>query len=291
MPWHFYVHCTHQFALQNSSSIDILNLGNAFACTERRTKKHGSKRDKKIPNNDARPMSWAQFYLERQLRFTVDIFVPALPARSVFKTLFAAVLFFLIAESPQFASAATVDGKTIFTTTCIACHGSKGEGNVKIGAPNFAGMDATYLTRQLANFSSGLRGAAPNDSYGAQMRASVAVLKTDADRAAVAAYITSLQKVPSNTVIKSDLANGRTQFNAVCSSCHESRAQGNLQMGAPNLQGLEPAYIERQVLAFRNGTRGANPADKPGALMKVGASMLPDDKSAHDVAGYITTLK
>jgi len=191
---------------------------------------------------------------------------------------------------------AAADGKAIFTTTCIACHGSKGEGNTKIGAPNIAGMDATYVGRQLSNFISGIRGSSPNDSYGAQMRASVGVLKSEADRIAVAAYIASLAKIRSTNEYKANdakvnMANGSTQYNAVCSSCHESRAQGNAQMGAPSLVGVDPTYLERQVLAFRDGTRGAHKDDKQGALMRVGATMLPDIKSAHDVIAYINNLK
>jgi cytochrome c oxidase subunit 2 len=205
--------------------------------------------------------------------------------------LLASVAFFISFFSFTLANAAPVDGKSIFTTTCIACHGSKGEGNSVVGAPNIGGMDATYVTRQLNNFASGLRGTAPNDNYGAQMRAAIAVLKTDADRAAVAGYIASLAKVKSPASVKGDLAHGSTQFNAVCSSCHEARAQGNLQMGAPSLQGLDPTYLERQLLAFRSGTRGANPNDKSGSLMKLGASMLPDTQSVHDVVAYIMTLK
>jgi cytochrome c553 len=117
------------------------------------------------------------------------------------------------------------------------------------------------------------------------------VLKTDADRQALATYIASLPKVRSVSEVKGTLSNGSTQFNAVCSSCHESRAQGNAQMGAPSLIGLAPAYMERQILAFRDGTRGSHKDDKTGALMKLGASMLPDTKSVHDVVAYINTLK
>lgn len=191
----------------------------------------------------------------------------------------------------SFAAVHAADGKTIFSSTCVACHGSKGEGNSKIGAPNIAGMDAVYLQRQLTHFSSGARGAAPSDSYGAQMRAAVTVLKTDADRAAVASYVASLVQVKSSTPFNANLSKGSTQFNAVCSSCHGSRGQGNQQMGAPSLVGIDPLYLERQITAFRSGQRGANPDDKTGGLMKVGASMLPDAGSVRDVVAYITTLK
>ena len=187
--------------------------------------------------------------------------------------------------------AATADGRAIFSTSCFPCHGAKGEGNSKVGAPNIAGMDAAYLTRQLSNFSAGVRGASASDSYGAQMRGAVAVLKTDAERTAVATYVAALPKVRAVAEIKANLSNGSTQFNAVCSSCHEGRAQGNLQMGAPSLLGVDPVYMERQVLAFRDGTRGAHKDDKNGALMKVGANMLPDAKSVHDVVAYINSLK
>jgi len=215
-----------------------------------------------------------------------------LPYKRRLNFLFGAAFFctFSFASAYTYA-ASTVDGKTVFTTTCFACHGSKGEGNSKIGAPNIAGMDATYVTRQLSSFASGSRGAASNDSYGAQMRAAVAVLKTDADRAAVASYISSLAKIKSPGAYTGDLKNGSTQFNAVCSSCHESRAQGNQQMGAPSLTGIDPTYLERQVMAFRNGTRGADKDDRTGGLMRVGANMLPDTKSVHDVIAYINNLK
>lgn len=229
-----------------------------------------------------------QSELENPLTIIVSARTPAPAERPICFTVVIAGLFFLALVSVQ---ARATDGKSIFSSTCIACHGSKGEGNAKIGAPNIAGMDAAYLTRQLSNFSAGIRGASAGDNYGAQMRAVVTALKTDVDRIAVAGYVASLTKVRSAVQIKGNLANGSTQFNAVCSSCHEGHAQGNVQMGAPGLVGLEPVYLERQVLAFRDGSRGAHKDDKNGALMRVGATMLPDTKSAHDVAAYINTLK
>ncbi len=186
------------------------------------------------------------------------------------------------------------DGKTLFIS-CSACHGQAGEGNAAIGAPNIAGADAWYLARQLGNFSSGLRGATAGDTFGAQMRGAVAVLKSDAERNAVATYISSLPKTklpaPVAVKTKADLANGSTQFNGICSSCHASHGHGNQALGAPNLVGLDPVYMERQITAFRSGTRGAHKDDKWGAQMRVGAGMLPDSKSVRDVIAYIGTLK
>lgn len=182
------------------------------------------------------------------------------------------------------------NGKTLFIS-CSACHGQAGEGNAAIGAPNIAGADAWYLERQLSNFSSGIRGATAGDTFGAQMRAALALLKTDAERNAVATYIASLPKTKLPAPAKADLANGSSQFNAICSSCHGSHGHGNQALGAPNLVGLNSVYMERQITAFRSGTRGALKDDKWGAQMRVGAGMLPDTKSVRDVIAYIATLK
>ena len=37
--------------------------------------------------------------------------------------------------------------------------------------------------------------------------------------------------------------------------------------------------------------RGADKDDRTGGLMRVGANMLPDTKSVHDVIAYINNLK
>jgi cytochrome c553 len=46
--------------------------------------------------------------------------------------------------------------------------------------------------KQLIHFREGIRGAAPGDSYGAQMRAMAGTLATDQDVRDVVAYINSL---------------------------------------------------------------------------------------------------
>ncbi len=182
------------------------------------------------------------------------------------------------------------DGKAIYAT-CSACHGVAAEGNAKIGAPNIGGMDVWYIERQLANFSSGVRGAGAADSFGAQMRAAVSAIKSDAERTAVAAYVAALPAKKVTGAAKADMANGSTQFNAICSSCHGSHGKGNKMLGAPSLVGIDPGYLERQIIAFRSGTRGSHKDDKWGAQMRVGAGMLPDTKSVRDVLAHVGTLK
>lgn len=188
--------------------------------------------------------------------------------------------------------AQAADGKGLFIT-CQACHGPKGEGNRQLGAPNIAGMDAWYIERQLAAFANGQRGAQSGDGYGAQMRAAVGNVPTPADKAAVAAYIASLPRVPAAAApeIKGNLASGSTHFNAVCSACHGAGGLGNASMQVPRLAGTDPIYLARQLAAYRAGTRGYHKDDKYGKQMRAAVGMLPDAKLDQDVLAYIATLK
>ena len=155
--------------------------------------------------------------------------------------------------TPAFAA----DGKTLYAI-CGACHGSNGEGNTKLGAPNIASMPKWYVARQLENFSSGKRGADKADLFGTQMRAAAMAVKTDEQRQALATYIATLTNRPVSTSVGGgsvDLAKGRSHFNAICSSCHGSNARGNPTLGAPGLIGLDATYAERQLKTFREGQR------------------------------------
>lgn len=83
-------------------------------------------------------------------------------------------------------------GRSLFAS-CAACHGAHGEGNESLHAPRLAGQSDWYLARQLEKFSSGARGTAAGDTFGAQMRASVSVLADDNDINDVVAYINTLR--------------------------------------------------------------------------------------------------
>ena len=80
--------------------------------------------------------------------------------------------------------------------TCGVCHGEQGQGNQSFNAPPLAGQNDWYLARQLRNYRSGARGATPGDLRGAQMRASMSLLQSDADIQDVVAYISSLGATP-----------------------------------------------------------------------------------------------
>jgi cytochrome c553 len=77
-------------------------------------------------------------------------------------------------------------------SSCAACHGPKGEGSEALKAPALAGGSDWYQLAQLRNFAEGLRGTAPEDLAGQQMRAAVTTLPDESAAADVVAYIGTL---------------------------------------------------------------------------------------------------
>ena len=76
---------------------------------------------------------------------------------------------------------------------CQACHGSAGEGNKTLNAPRLAGLQDWYVTRQLKNFKSGIRGTKSGDMFGMQMRPMAMSLANDEAINNVAAYIATFK--------------------------------------------------------------------------------------------------
>jgi cytochrome c oxidase subunit 2 len=175
----------------------------------------------------------------------------------------------------------------------VSCHGKAGEGVAATKAPAIAGLEAWYIERQLQHFATGVRGAAAGDTEGATMRAAAGVLKNDAERAAVAAYVAGLPRPHSTRRPPASAAsatNGRNYFNALCSACHGANGQGNQSLGAPRVAGASPDYLARQFAAFKSGKRGAHPEDKLGGQMRQIAGMLPNAATEQDVIAYATAL-
>jgi cytochrome c oxidase subunit 2 len=180
----------------------------------------------------------------------------------------------------------SADNASLFAP-CVACHGSKGEGNPTLNAPALAGQDATYLDRQLRNFRSGRRGAHKSDTQGAQMRALANALGDDAAVTKLAGYVASLPKTSIATPARGDLHNGNNLYQGKCGACHGVRAEGNPALKAPRLAGLDASYIKRQVAHFRDGVRGADPQDIQGRQMAMMAKTLTAERDLDDVIAFI----
>jgi|TARA_B110000902_G_scaffold264054_1_gene344527 cytochrome c oxidase subunit 2 len=170
---------------------------------------------------------------------------------------------------------------------CVACHGEQGQGNKQLKAPTLAGQSANYLTRQLINFSSELRGSHEKDIYGQQMLAITKALDLNKDVSAISAYLSALSPTKVNQETIGDLKNGSRYYQAKCGACHGGKAQGNKAFKAPKLSGQDNEYLQRQMKYFAEGIRGTDPKDKLGRQMAM-MSKTTSGKELDDILYYIS---
>lgn len=79
-----------------------------------------------------------------------------------------------------------------------------------------------------------------------------------------------------------------TEFD-ICQGCHGVFAQGNAEIGAPRIAGLDARYIGRQLADFRDGRRGASAGDTYGAQMVQIAALL-DDTAIGRLSAYVSAM-
>lgn len=185
-------------------------------------------------------------------------------------------------------AAGTGDAKKLFKQICASCHGDKAKGNDVVDSPAIAGQQAEYLKRQLVNFSSGKRGANPEDRVGGQMTEMAKLLRTDEQQSNMASYLSSLPPAQA-TPSKGDVGNGFKYYQA-CGSCHGAKAEGNEALHTPRLAGLSADYLKRQQQNFILGFRGSHKDDLYGRQMAMMAGTMTDEKILADVIAYITSL-
>ncbi|WP_346838344.1 c-type cytochrome [Microbulbifer sp. SAOS-129_SWC] len=179
--------------------------------------------------------------------------------------------------------------------TCGACHGADGNSAVPT-FPKLAGQGEKYLVKQMMDIKSGAR----------QVPQMVGQLDnaTPQDMRDIAAYFhaqtmqlsgSKPQKVKLNSGETVDgLTLGRKLFRAgdaaigvpACMGCHSPTGKGNPPAGFPRLSGQYAEYIEKQLKAFREGSR-ANDGDT--RVMRTVAKHLSDAEISA-VANYIAGL-
>jgi cytochrome c oxidase subunit 2 len=77
---------------------------------------------------------------------------------------------------------------------------------------------------------------------------------------------------------------------AVCSACHGQQGEGNQQLNAPKLAGLDTWYARRQLLNYQTGVRGTAPGDQFGPQMAPMAQVVREPTARENVLAYIATL-
>ena len=187
------------------------------------------------------------------------------------------------------ATDAATRGQEVFET-CVPCHNADGSGNPTIGAPNIAGMKEWYVERELDKFRAGIRGMHFNDVEGLRMRPMALSLTSEDDVKAVARYVESLHPVPHASSIPGDPKAGEALY-ATCGTCHGDNGDGNKDLGAPRIAGVDDWYLATELRKFRSGVRGSNPKDREGRLMRPMARGLADEDAVRNVVAYVETLK
>lgn len=181
-------------------------------------------------------------------------------------------------------------GRALFDL-CAQCHGSAAQGMELSLAPAIAGLDDWYVVSQLNVFKSGARGMNWQDVGGMRMHPMSLWLRSDEDVKAVAGYVASLEKVvPPAMVEGGNVAQGKALY-ATCSACHGKAGEGNQGMNSPPLSHMSDWYLVSTLEKFKEGIRGANPANPNAVMMRGMSNMLTDDQAIKDVVSYISTFR
>jgi cytochrome c oxidase subunit 2 len=173
---------------------------------------------------------------------------------------------------------------------CMACHGMNGEGNVSMKAPPLIGLEGWYIKTQLKNFKEGVRGANPKDLTGLQMKAMAMTLPDEKAVDDLIAYVKTLGTKKGEVTLGGNPDAGKMKY-MTCVACHGADGGGNAALKSPSLKGLPDWYIVAQLKKFKEGIRGAHPADTQGKMMAPMAKMLATEQEMKDVAAYILSLQ
>ena len=185
-------------------------------------------------------------------------------------------------------AAGDAEAGKVKSAACMACHGPDGNSPANPLWPKLAGQHPSYLAKQLHDFKGGKR----TDATMFPM----AMPLTDEDIDNLAAYFSGQTQTPG-TAAADQVALGEKIYRAgntatqvsSCMGCHGPSGLGNpggKEANFPRIAGQHAAYVEKQLKAFRDGTR-ANDAQK---MMQGVVARMTDDEIAA-VAQYIQGLR
>lgn len=182
---------------------------------------------------------------------------------------FAVLMAALAAAAGSAGAAGNPEAGRQKAAACTACHGQDGNSLADMW-PKLAGQVPEYIVKQLQDFKAGRR----SDE---QMSPQAANL-SEQDMQDIAAFF-SAQKVAAAESDKALQARGeqiylkgrgRPQPVTACTGCHGPAGAGNRDWSklmartpavlAPALGGQHPAYVAKQLKAYRNGQRSNDTA-------------------------------
>ena len=75
-----------------------------------------------------------------------------------------------------------------------------------------------------------------------------------------------------------------------CAQCHGVNGEGNAEVGAPSIAGLERWYVKAQLRKFKRSQRGWHPEDMGGKRMWPMARAMDTDEKVDLVSTYVASL-
>jgi len=174
--------------------------------------------------------------------------------------------------------------------TCAPCHGDLAAGDADIEAPAIAGLPQWYIESQLQSFQEGWRGKHADDLPGLRMRPMAVTLNRDGDIESVAQYVASLEQTFPASTLHGNAGAGAALYEQVCVACHAADGRGDEILRSPPIVQLPDWYLVQELQDFRNGARGADPADTWGITMRANTLVMTDQGMA-DVIAYVQTLR
>jgi ubiquinol-cytochrome c reductase cytochrome c subunit len=167
-------------------------------------------------------------------------------------------------------------GRELYLTGCVSCHGANGEGT-DLG-PTLIGVGAASADFEL---STG-RMPAANGKNRQAVRKPPAYAPDEIE--ALVAYVASLgpgPAIPTVDTAGADLARGGTIYRAQCASCHNSAGIGGALSYGRHAPALDDSTAVQVVEAMRIG---------PGQMPVFNEETISADQ-ANDVAAYVEYLR
>lgn len=160
----------------------------------------------------------------------------------------------MLAGMPVVEAAVDRPAEQLVRERCRKCHGLNGLSS-EPEFPKLAGQDPDYLTRQMANFKTGVRKST-------RMKRRVADL-TGGEMRALAEYFSKKTLVPQSAADPAQVAIGRRIYFSgqpdkgvtACTTCHGPAGRGAIYL--PRLAGQHAEYLATQLRAFRDHSRSS----------------------------------
>ena len=166
---------------------------------------------------------------------------------------------------------------------CATCHGAEGNSEFPMN-PKLAGQNATYLTKQLMDYKSGVRS---NPTMSAMV-----LNLSEQDMQDISAWYSSQQVTlqgadPKFVELGESLYRAGIKELAVpaCSACHSPTGRGNAPAGFPSLGGQHAEYTLQQLRDFRAGVR----QNDESSMMRMVVERLTD-RELEALASYVSGL-